>query len=203
MSCTTTFFIPGEIILCSSWIGNWMGARASLVHLRQRKISCPGRKSKEDSSILQPIVSSLHQLSCEDSSLFKRVSQNWINLLRWLYHMITVVRAFSCNSVTFLQHAIHLQNYHDGFRVAWYFLGWNAINILVEVLEEIYIHLTFAVHRPSRLWCVNVALHDSYRCFGTAYRFHLQGSNSLRRIFQEESDYCVLVILLEPWNCDL
>jgi len=34
VSCTTTFFIPGEITHCSSWIGNWMGATASLVHLR-------------------------------------------------------------------------------------------------------------------------------------------------------------------------
>jgi len=57
--------------------------------------------------------------------------------------MITVVRAFSCNSVPFLQHAIHLKKCHDGFRFAWYFLGRNVINIVVETWDE-----TFTDQRP-------------------------------------------------------
>jgi hypothetical protein len=41
--CSDSGFTPGETALCSYWTGGWVGPRADLYAVEERKISCSAR----------------------------------------------------------------------------------------------------------------------------------------------------------------
>jgi hypothetical protein len=47
-------FTPGDTAPGTHCVGGWLGLRADLDVMEERKISCPWRESNPDSSVVQP-----------------------------------------------------------------------------------------------------------------------------------------------------